>query len=287
MWLLLSDHISDFLANMTEELHTKKYIAFSEDALSEQVARLQEICSQQASAIQNLTTSILQMSEELSSRPRNNSSDRGRHQTHLLNTYASTSSQSRKGPSSYPQKRPSHQPTVSHGKSSANSSKKVKTENTVYSKNSEEVEKPPQNSTVDFAQSQDARATFLGYLTDLRDHYQFEIRSQVVRANLCQGWIAVRPEELLARLRLCGQEAPTRKEFMDIVLSLGPEITRGRSVKFGRDTRRALAIPRKYFTSMELAIIDGAFTKNGGEDTMDDGEEEQEHEMGDTDGEGQ
>ena len=78
-----------------------------------------------------------------------------------------------------------------------------------------------------------------------------------MRANLCQGWIAVRPEELLARLRLCGQEAPTRKEFMDIVLSLGPEITRGRSVKFGRDTRRALAIPRKYFTSMELAIIDG------------------------------
>ena len=98
--------------------------------------------------------------QELSSRPRNNSSDRGRHQTHLLNTYASTSSQSRKGPSLYPQKRPSHQPTVSHGKSSANSSKKVKTENTVYSKNSEEVEKPPQNSTVDFAQSQGENTIF-------------------------------------------------------------------------------------------------------------------------------
>ncbi|GAV07242.1 hypothetical protein RvY_17104-1 [Ramazzottius varieornatus] len=278
---------------MAEEMHTKKYIAFSEDALSEQVARLQEICSQQASAIQNLTTSILQMSKELASRPGHSSSTSGQHNKHQTPAKShmanSAPSHSKKGPSasaSHQQKRPSHQPTPSHSKMSSNSAKRVKVENVTHSMHSDEVEKAPESAAVDFDRSQDARATFLGYLTDLRDHYQFEVRSQVVRANLCQGWIAVRPEELLARLRMCGQEAPTRKEFMDIVLSLGPEITRGRSVKFGRDTRRALAIPRKYFTPAELAVLDQAYTKNG-EDMMDDGEEEQEHEMGDTDGEGQ
>jgi hypothetical protein len=77
-----------------------------------------------------------------------------------------------------------------------------------------------------------------------------------VRARLCSDWIAIRPEELLARLREAGMSALTRKDFMDSVMDVGPGIVRGRSVKFGRDTRRALAIPRMHFSPDELAIID-------------------------------
>jgi hypothetical protein len=45
-----------------QEEITKKYVAFSEDALSEQIAKLTEIVNQQANAIQNLSTSIAQLS---------------------------------------------------------------------------------------------------------------------------------------------------------------------------------------------------------------------------------
>lgn len=78
----------------------------------------------------------------------------------------------------------------------------------------------------------------------------------VVRARLCGEWIAVRPEELLSKLREANLETPARKDLMESVLSIGTGIARGRSVKFGRDTRRAIAVPRAYFTPHELKQID-------------------------------
>ncbi|OQV25231.1 hypothetical protein BV898_00917 [Hypsibius exemplaris] len=287
-------------ADKSSDEVTRQYVAFSEDVLSAQIAKLTETVHQQNNTINNLSAAILQLSGRYGGDASSPSA------SPTVSRVAGSSS----GPSRQPTSTPKRQSNVTiaprgsanqsaskiptfnrtphqqkrlttysdiNGHSSGHPTKKARTSGSNgnnFLPGLEEHEQPHslEELTVDGSslsaatqdqKAQEAKNHLLTWLEALRETTPFIDRIQIVRARLCSDWMAVRPEELLGRLRVAGMEdVPSRKDFMDSVADIGPGIVRGRSVKFGRETRRALAIPRMHFNTAELNMIDNGYLRD-------------------------
>ncbi|XP_055354248.1 uncharacterized protein LOC129599917 [Paramacrobiotus metropolitanus] len=289
----------------------RSYIAYSEEAMAEQIAQLTTIVSQQAAAIQNLSTSIAHLSQRNLALSRNQYSDHAEPPNHILNHDIAVivPSTSKMTPAAndhrggravavkrvmHPIKREDYQHSTPTHSVKVQARKKAKLTNgsaVNYAAASDgdgedgnhlptqgehdEDGLPALDTMVNTGRSTagmlrnthatlgptgvDAKNRFLSYLQALRENYSLDECKNVLRPQLCDDWIAVRPEELLNRLRDIDVEVPSRQNLMDIVQAMGPDIARGRSVKFGRETRRAVAVPRAYFDAQELRNIDDWF----------------------------